>query len=148
MSRVFNKEAYNNCDAPAKKAAIKYLEKKGFYLISDLDKEYYKRFDCVFINSQGMVIKIENEFRGKKFNFIKEKWHDCHIPIRKKNTECDFYFFWGPEFKEIGIIKRAAIIKYRDNPKIIVCAKGKPHEWQEEFICIPVKEIHFRKIND
>jgi len=147
MNRVFNKEAYNKFDRACKEAAVNYLEKKGFYLVSDLDVEYFKKFDVEMINGQGMVIKIENEFRGK-FEIIKDKFKSFHIPIRKKFTECDFYFIWGPDYNEIAVIKKEVIIKYRDNPKLSVCAKDKPYSWQEEFIDIPIQEIIFRNIND
>jgi hypothetical protein len=83
MTRKFNQQAYDLYDRKCKVASIEYLEKKGFYLISDLDTEYYKKYDLVMVNSQGMIIKIENEFRGK-FKIIKENFKSFHIPVRKK----------------------------------------------------------------
>lgn len=145
MSRKFNQNAYDKFDNKCKVAAIDYLQKKGFYPISDLETEYYKKYDLEMVNAQGMTIKIENEFRGK-FHEIKETFKSFHIPIRKKYTEADFYFIWGPEYDEIGIITKKVFIKYRDDVKSLVCQKDKPHEWIEDFIDVPVNEIIFRKI--
>lgn len=145
MTRKFNQQAYDNYDNKCKVATTEYLGKKGFYPISNIDTEYYKKYDLEMVNSQGMIIKIENEMRGE-FKKIKENYNSFHIPVRKKNTECDFYFIWSPDYDEIGIIKKKVFIKYMENVKSIVCQKDKADERIEDFIDIPKNEIIFRKI--
>jgi hypothetical protein len=144
--RKFNEVAYNNYDYKCKVAAINFMKKKGFTLIGDIDTEHYKKFDLQFINESGKIVKIENEFRGP-FNDIKNKYYSVHIPYRKKETECDFYFIWGNEWNDLAVIKKDILKKYSDNVINQVCAKGKPYEFVEKFIDIPKEKIYFLSVD-
>ena len=144
--RQFNKLAYDEYDMNCKVATVNLMSKKGYNLIGDINTEYYKKYDLAFKNLEGNIIKIENEFRGG-FENIKNKFSTVHIPIRKKNTECDFYFIWGNNYEELAIINKDILTKFKDNIINQICAKGKEYEFEEEFIDIPKQYIKFYKIN-
>jgi hypothetical protein len=141
-NRKFNQKSYDAYDSKCKKAAIDLMKRKGFHLVGDINTEHYKKYDVAFINELGQVLKIENEFRGP-FDKIKNSYPSIHIPIRKKDTECDFYFIWGNDYKDLAIIKKETIKKYNNTIVNNVCAKGKPHQFTEDFIDIPKKEVQF-----
>ncbi len=140
--RKFNKKVYDLFDKPCKIATVKIMNKKGYYLIDDIDTEHFKKFDLQFINDYNKILKIENEYRGP-FNKIKYIYNSVHIPVRKKNTECDFYFIWGNNYKDLAIIDRKTFIEFRDNIVTVTCAKGKPYEFNEDFIDIPINKVKF-----
>ena len=140
--REFNKIAYDQFDMSCKIATIKLMESRGYTLIGDINTEHYKKYDVAFKNKSGNIIKIENEYRGP-FDKIKKYYSTIHIPIRKKNTECDYYFIWGNDYKDLAIIDKETIKKYNNTIINQVCANGKPYQFTEDFIDIPKKEVKF-----
>lgn len=143
--RKFNKIAYDEFDMNCKIATVNLMNTRGYNLIGDINVEYYKKYDLAFKNKNGNVIKIENEFRGV-FDKIKYIFKTVHIPIRKKNTECDYYFIWGNNYKELAIINKETINKFKEKTINQICAKGEEYEFTEEFIDIPKENIKFYKI--
>lgn len=147
MKRKFNQQAYDNHDNKCKVATINLFKRKGFNLVGNINTEHYKKYDVKLINELGQVLKIENEFRGP-FDKIKNLYLTVHIPVRKKNTECDFYFIWGNDYKDLAVIKKETIKKYNNTIIKQVCANGKPYEFTEDFIDIPKKEVQFYSIDN
>ena len=147
MKRKFNQQAYDNYDNKCKVATINLFKRKGFNLVGNINTEHYKKYDVKLINELGQVLKIENEFRGP-FDKIKNLYLTVHIPVRKKYTECDFYFIWGNDYKDLAVIKKETIKKYNNTIIKQVCANGKPYEFTEDFIDIPKKEVQFYSIDN
>ena len=142
--RKFNKIAYDEFDMCCKLATVDLMNKRGYNLIGDINTEYYKKYDLAFKNELGNIIKIENEFRSV-FDKIKNVFKTVHIPIRKKNTECDYYFIWGNNYEDLAIINKEIINKFKEKTINLICAKGKEYEFKEEFIDIPIEYIKFYK---
>lgn len=151
MSRSFNLQAYQGCDSPAKIAAVDLMKRKGYELESDLNKEYYKNFDLRFKHIKtGKIVSIENEYRSV-FHKIKLSYDTIHIPLRKKDTQSDFYFVWGPEYKDVAIIKVSDMHKYRDTPVEVHCdswGNKEPTIYDEKFIDVPKKFAQFYTKNN
>ena len=109
--RKFNKIAYDEFDMCCKLATVDLMNKRKYNLIGDINTEYYKKYDLAFKNELGNIIKIENEFRSV-FDKIKNVFKTVHIPIRKKNTECDYYFIWGNNYEDLAIINKETFNKF------------------------------------
>lgn len=148
--RPFNLKLYEQCDMSAKKASIALMENRGYSVMGDLDKEHYKKYDLVFTNKNGETISVENEFRGA-FNKIRDVYSTVHIPIRKKNSMCDYYFVWGNDYNEVGIIKMSDISKFSDKPVNVLCVEAMKlydgEAYSEDFIDVPKEYVNFYKKN-
>lgn len=138
MSRPFNKNAYDQCDASAKLKLKEVVEKNSNYrLISDINKEYYKLFDLSF-SCNGIIVNYENEVR-ENFDSIVSYYDTIHIPNRKKETKCDFYIVWKPDLSEFISIEKSVIDKYRNNGKEVICNKDSrvKESYVDKFFDIP-----------
>jgi len=148
--RPFNLKLYQQCDMSAKKASIALMKNRGYSVDGDLDKENYKKYDLVFVNDKGDKLSVENEFRGA-FNKIRDVYPTVHIPIRKKNSMCDYYFVWGNNYTEVGIIKMSDISKFSDKPVNVLCVEAMKlydgEAYVEDFIDVPKKYVTFYKLN-
>jgi len=148
VKREFNLKLYNQCDMSAKKASIQLMKRRGYELHGDLNQEHYKKYDLVFKNKDGNFLSVENEYRGN-FNKIKDYFPTVHIPIRKKGSQCDYYFVWGNEYSELGIIKMEDIRKFSDKPVNVLCTQALElydgDAYKEDFIDIPKSLVMFFK---
>jgi len=151
IKRKFNSKLYDQCDMTSKKASISLMESRNYELVGDIDEEHYKKYDLRFKNKEtGEIIAVENEFRGN-FKKIKEFFQTVHIPIRKKGSQCDFYFVWGLDYTEVGIIKMIDVSKFSEKPVKVLCTLANrlydSPEYTEEFIDVPKEFVKFFKKN-
>lgn len=150
-TRKFNQKLYDQCDMTAKLASIQLMKSKGYELADDINKEHYKKFDLIFINTDGNIIKVENEYRGN-YSKIKNIFKTVHIPIRKRESQCDYYFVWGNDYQEVGIIKMEDISKFKNTPVKVLCTqameKYDADAYEEYFIDVPKSYVNFFKINN
>jgi hypothetical protein len=148
--RPFNLKLYKQCDMSAKKASIMLMKNRGYEVYGDLDKEHYKKYDLIFVNKDGDKLTVENEYRGV-FNKIRDVYSTVHIPIRKKNSQCDYYFVWGNDYTEVGIIKMSDISKFSDKPVNVLCVEAMKlydgEAYVEDFIDVPKEYVTFYKLN-
>lgn len=152
VKRKFNQKLYDECDMNAKIASIQLMKNKGYHMVGDIDEEHYKKYDLEFHNPEiNDTIFVENEYRGN-YTKIKNFYKTVHIPIRKKNSKCTYYFVWGNDYKEVGIIKMEDIKKFRDKPVDVTClTAGLIYDgdiYTEEFIDVPKEYVKFFKKND
>ena len=148
--REFDIHIYRQCDMSAKKAAISLMKNRGYELIGDVEKEHFKKYDLIFKNDKGEVISVENEYRGN-FKKIRDIYSTVHIPIRKRNSQCDYYFVWGLEYTEVGLIKMSDISKFTDKPVSVYCTEAfelyDADIYKEEFIDVPKEYVTFFRLN-
>lgn len=149
VKRKFIPKLYDECDMDSKKASIALMLTRGYELIGDINEEHYKKYDLRFKNNKtNHIIAVENEYRGN-FKKIKEYFPTVHIPIRKKNSQCDFYFVWGENYSEVGIIRMSDINKFSDTPVDILCTLANrlydSPEYTEKFIDVPKELVQFFK---
>jgi hypothetical protein len=146
MKRLFNKKAYDEVDNSSKLAAIRLMKTRRYELISDLNTEYYKDFDCVFQHLlTKKILKIENEYR-MSFNRIKNEFKTIHIPLRKSASKADYYFVWGNNYNEVAIIEMPKALKFSNNPVSVYCQSElseSKEPYIEEFIDVPKDLFQF-----
>jgi len=143
--RPFNQAAYNAHDKSNKMKLIALMERKNYALVGNADEENYKKYDLKFTNSDGKELSFENETR-KVFDTIKNVYKTIHIPIRKKNTQADFYIVWNPSMTEMILIDRETIARHSSAPVEVECKEGHVNfEYKEEFIDVPKSEATFYK---
>ncbi len=149
--REFSMKLYQQCDMSSKKAAIGLMKNRGYELIGDINEEHYKKYDLRFSGINGDIISIENEYRGN-FSKIRDIFSTVHIPIRKKGSQCDYYFVWGLDYTEVGIIKMSDIKKFSDKPVNVLCTQAMElydaQPYREDFIDVPKEFVKFFKINE
>lgn len=150
-TREFDLKLYQKCDMSAKTAAISLMKRRGYELHGDVNQEHYKKYDLVFKNKNGDILTVENEYRGN-FTSIKNYYPTVHIPIRKKNSQCDYYFVWGLDYTELGIIKMSDIKKFSDKPVNVLCTQALElydgDAYREDFIDVPKDLVTFFKVNE
>jgi len=134
--RKFNKNAYDSYDLKNKLELKNLMEKKGYTLMGDINEEHYKKYDLIFKdNKSDKILSFENETRIN-FDKIKSFYNTIHIPIRKKNTQADYYIVWNTNMTELFLIPYTIINKYIDNLVNVKCS----NKYLEDFIDIPKKE--------
>jgi hypothetical protein len=134
--RKFNKTAYDDYDLSNKLELKNLMEKKGYNLIGDINEEHYKKYDLIFKHSSSnKILAFENETRAN-FDKIKSYYNTIHIPIRKKNTQADYYIVWNKEMTQFFLIPYPIINKYIDNVVNVKCV----NTYLEDFIDIPKVE--------
>lgn len=148
MSRPFNSKAYEAFDLKNKNELVKIMNKKGYSLIGDINKEHYKKYDVKF-KKDNFEISFENETRPN-FISIRDIYKTIHIPIRKKETQADFYVVWKPELDEFFLIERKIIEKHKSEVITLSCKEFEEEiEYVDSFLDIPKSEaMLYRKIND
>lgn len=148
VKREFNLKLYQQCDMSAKTAAILLMKKRGYELKGDVNKEHYKKYDLVFENKAGEILSVENEYLGN-FSKIRDYFPTVHIPIRKKGSQCDYYFVWGNDYTELGLIKMTDIRKFSDKPVNVLCTLALElydgEAYKEDFIDVPKSLVTFFK---
>lgn len=148
--REFDVNLYQRCDMKAKVAAISLMKNRGYKLVGDVAQEHFKKYDLVFQNDNGETISVENEYRYN-FSKIRDIYSTVHIPIRKKNSQCDYYFVWGSDCAEVGLIKMADISKFTDKIVDVYCTEEVDlydgDVYQEKFIDVPKEYVTFFKLN-
>lgn len=133
MKRKFNKDAYDNYDHSNKLELKNLMKKKGYTLIGDINEEHYKKYDLVFKdNNTNKTLSFENETRIN-FDKIKSTYNTIHIPIRKKNTQADYYIVWNSSMTELFLIPYSVINNHIDNLITVKCSS----KYIEDFIDIP-----------
>jgi hypothetical protein len=145
--RPFNQAAYDAHDKRNKEELLLIMEKRGFEIVGDISEENYKKYDLKFRNKEnGNEISFENETRDV-FDKIKNIYNTIHIPIRKKNTQADFYIVWNNTMTEMFIIPRDIIEKCKLDIVDVKCKEGHVnYEYEEKFIDIPKKLVNlYRK---
>jgi hypothetical protein len=151
MKRPFNKQAYDACDSKAKLASISLMKNLGYEPVGDITEEHYKKFDLVFQNASGHQLRIENEVRPK-FYAIKLTYPTIHIPLRKVNSQCDYYFFWHQKFNAVGILSMEDIRKHKDNIVPVLCQNEVGHKetepYFEDFIDVPKELAQFFELSE
>lgn len=147
MSRPFNKKAYDAFDLKNKKELVSIMSKKGYSLVGDINKEHYKKYDVMFTKN-GKEISFENETRVN-FVTIRDVFKTIHIPIRKQNSQADFYVVWKPELDEFFLIKKETITDFKKETVTLVCNEfDEDNVYEDSFIDIPKEKAElFRKIN-
>lgn len=148
MKRQFNKKAYDAFDSKNKKEILSIMSKKGYTLVGKLEEEHYKKYDIKFTKN-GKEVSFENETRIN-FATIRDVYPTIHIPIRKQNTQCDFYIVWKLEMDEFFLISKNVIDKYKTETVDIVCnADHEEYCYEEAFIDIPKEKAElYKKINN
>ena len=138
MKRPFNQAAYDAHDKRNKTELLSIMNKKGYELIGDIDEENFKKYDLKFKHKEnGSEISFENETRDV-FDKIKNIFRTIHIPIRKKNTQADFYVVWNPSMTEMFLIPKDIIEKCKEEIVDVKCKEGHVnYEYEEKFIDIP-----------
>lgn len=147
MSRPFNQKAYNAFDLKNKKEILSIMTKKGYTLVGDLDEEHYKKYDIKF-EKDGEEISFENETR-MNFTTIRDVYSTIHIPIRKQNTQADYYIVWKPELDEFFLISKDIINEHKKEVVTLICNEFEEDKsYQDSFMDIPkVKAVLYKKIN-
>ena len=148
MNRPFNLKAYNAFDLKNKQELVSIMTKKGYTLVGELNKEHYKKFDLKFIK-EDKEVSFENETRVN-FVTIRDVYKTIHIPIRKKDTQADFYIVWKPELDEFFLISKDVINKNKEKMVTLVCNEFEEDEVHEDtFIDIPKDEavLYIKKNN-
>jgi hypothetical protein len=139
MKRPFNLKAYNAFDLKNKQELVSIMTKKGYTLVGELNKEHYKKFDLKFIK-EDKEVSFENETRVN-FVTIRDIYKTIHIPIRKKDTQADFYIVWKPELDEFFLISKDVINKNKEKMVTLVCNEFEEDEvYEDTFIDIPKDE--------
>ena len=140
--RKFNKAAYKATDKACKDATINVMKAQGYDFHSDPNVETFKKYDLEFYNSNtGKSIKIENEMR-ENYNLLKAKYSSIHIPIRKKNTEADYYLVWKSSLDEFALIEK----KFLTSSPIVEVdcrARGQIPSYTERMIDVQKNDIIF-----
>jgi hypothetical protein len=146
MSRPFNEEAYKAFDKKNKEILAQIMTKKGYVLVGDINKEYYKEYDLKF-KLGDTELTFENETRVN-FVRIRDEFSTIHIPIRKQNTQVDYYVVWKPELDEFFLIDKPTLDKYRTNTVSLLCNEyNKAAHYQDSFIDVPKNEaVLYRKV--
>ena|ERR1035438_246389 len=149
--REFDIRLYHKCDNKSKLAAIELMKHRGYELDGDIEKEHYKNYDLKFKHPiTNEILYIENEYRGA-YRKIRDVYDTVHIPIRKKVSKCDYYFVWGCDYNEVGIIKMSDILKFGDNPVNVLCIEAMKlydsEAYCEDFIDVPKGLVLFLKKN-
>jgi len=148
--RVFDKEAYEKYDRPAKDKLVEVLVKNSNYVLGcDLNTEMYKNGDVIMKNGNKRAL-FENEARFA-FDKITSTFSTIHIPIRKRNTRADFYVVWNYDLTEMIIIKKAIIQKNKDNIERNVWCKNSSYSdggYYEDFILIPKEDTQWYEIDE
>jgi hypothetical protein len=148
MKRPFNLKAYNAFDLKNKQELVSIMTKKGYTLVGELNKEHYKKFDLKFIK-EDKEVSFENETRVN-FVTIRDIYKTIHIPIRKKDTQADFYIVWKPELDEFFLISKDVINKNKEKMVTLVCNEFEEDEvYEDTFIDIPKDEavLYVKKNN-
>jgi hypothetical protein len=142
MKRPFNQAAYDAHDKRNKTEILNIMERKGYDLVGDIDEENFKKYDLKFRHKEtGKEISFENETRDV-FDKIKTIFKTIHIPIRKKNTQADFYVVWNPGMTEMFLIPKEVIEKCKEEIVDVKCKEGHVnYEYEEKFIDIPKKLV-------
>jgi hypothetical protein len=148
MSRPFNKKAYDAFDLKNKKELVSIMTKKGYSLVGDINEEHYKKYDVKFIKN-GKEISFENETRVN-FTTIRDVYPTIHIPIRKKNTQADYYVVWKPELDEFLLIDNIIIDEFKKEIVTLVCNEfDEDNCYEDSFIDIPKEKANlFKKIKN
>lgn len=148
MSRPFNKDAYDAFDLKNKKALLEIMKKKGYELVGDINEEHYKKYDVKFSNGEK-EISFENETRVN-FDTIKNYYPTIHIPIRKKNTQCDYYLVWKTSMDEMFLITKEVIKECCEKVVELTCNEfNSKEQYVDSFIDIPKERAtHFKKIKN
>jgi hypothetical protein len=138
MKRPFNQAAYDAHDKRNKEELLFIMEKRGYEIVGDINEENYKKYDLKFKHKEsGAEISFENETRDV-FDKIKNIFKTIHIPIRKKNTQADFYIVWNNSMTEMFLIPREIIEKCKSDIVDVKCKEGHVnYEYEEKFIDIP-----------
>mgnify|MGYP003350713030 CR=1 FL=1 len=139
MGRPFNKKAYDSFDSKNKKELVNMMTAKGYALVGSIETEHFKKYDVKF-TKDGQEISFENETR-LNFVTIRDVYETIHIPIRKENTQADYYIVWKPELDEFFMIDKAVIEKYKKEVVTILCNESHVDDsYIDSFIDIPKKE--------
>lgn len=150
MKRPFNSGAYNKYDNSNKELVISIFENRGYTLHAGLKEELYKECDVIMKhNITNKIIRIENESR-EDFDKIKNFYSTVHIPIRKLNTQANFYFVWRKDQSECMIIDidECREFKIFNNITSVVCTKDRNLDaYSEEFIDIPKSLVYKCKVD-
>ncbi len=148
MKRLFNQKAYDAFDSKNKKEILSIMSKKWYSLVGNLEEEHYKKYDIKFVKN-GKEISFENETR-RNFATIRDVYPTIHIPIRKKNTQCDFYIVWKIEMDEFFLISKDVINEYKTETVDVVCnINHEEYCYEEAFIDIPKDKAElYKKINN
>lgn len=134
--RKFNKDAYDSYDHSNKLELKNLMEKKGYSIMGNINEEHYKKYDLIFKNNDSNeTLSFENETRIN-FDKIKSFYNTIHIPIRKKNTQANYYIVWNTQMTEFFLIPYSVINKHIDNLVNVKCS----NTYIEDFIDIPKSE--------
>lgn len=148
MTRPFNKKAYDAFDLKNKKEIVSIMNQKGFSLIGNLDEEHYKKYDVKF-RKGDIELSFENETRIN-FTTIRDRYPTIHIPIRKQNTQADFYIVWKPEMDEFFLISKDTINECKKDIVTLICNEfNEDNQYKDSFIDIPKERAElFKKVNN
>lgn len=147
MSRPFNKKAYDAFDFKNKKELVEIMTKKGYTLIGDLNKEHFKKYDVIF-SKNNKNISFENETRIN-FEKIRDVYPTIHIPIRKQNSQADYYIVWKSSLDEFFLIDKKTIEEHKEKTVTLVCNEyDEDNRYEDTFIDISKdKAVLYKKIN-
>ena len=148
MGRPFNQKAYDAFDFKNKVELVNLMAKKGYQLVGDILQENYKKYDVKFIKDNH-ELSFENETRVN-FLKIKQFFPTIHIPIRKKDTQTDFYVVWKPELDEFYLITKEVINEHKKTIVSLVCNEyDEENKYLDSFIDIPKEQAQlYQKVNN
>ena len=148
MKRPFNQKAYDAFDLKNKKEILSIMADKGYTLVGNINEEHYKKYDVKFVKD-GKEVSFENETR-MNFATIRDVYKTIHIPIRKQNTQADYYIVWKPELDEFFLISKETISEHRNETVTLLCNEhDEEHRWEDSFMDIPKdKAVLYKKINN
>ncbi len=146
--RPFNKAAYDAHDKRNKEELLKIMVRRGYEIVGDIGAENFKKYDLKFKHKEtGKEISFENETRDV-FDKIKNIFKTIHIPIRKKDTQADFYVVWNTSMTEMFLIPKDIIEKCKEEIVDVKCKEGHVnYEYEEKFIDIPksLVDLYFKQ---
>lgn len=144
MARPFNQKAYDAFDLKNKKELVLIMTKKGYTLVGDINEEHYKKYDVKFTKN-GKELSFENETRIN-FITIRDYYPTIHIPIRKQNTQADFYIVWKPELDELFMISKDIINEHKKETVTLICNEyDEDNSYEDSFIDIPKEKAELYK---
>lgn len=140
--RPFNQAAYDAHDKRNKEELLAIMGRRGYEIVGNIEEEHYKKYDLKFRHTEtGKEISFENETR-EVFDKIKNVFNTIHIPIRKKNTQANFYIVWNTAMTEMFLIPQQVIEKCKADIVDVKCKEGHiNYEYEEKFLDIPKKFV-------
>ena len=137
MKKKFSKKLYNISDNKSKQEAIKFLQQKGYELISD-DEVY--TYDLK-MKKDDKIILIEVEHK-RVWNGDNFPYSTVDVPYRKIKNEADIFIMFNNDYTVLFITSMNIVKKSPTSLKDTIYTK------QERFYNIPLNKGKFIKLKE